>query len=117
MRLGTQQCFVVSSSERAEAVILLVQSVNAGCLPSSCCTVGVFEMVFRIHTHHLWNAKTSGVVRNVSIIVNGTEGDRIGSNNTWEGWLLLVRLVAGREAGRQGCFSSLLCTHWRDMIN
>lgn len=67
-----QQCFVVSSSGKVEVVILLGESVNAGCLTSSCCTVGVLEVVFRFHTHDLWNAKTSGVVRNVSITVDGT---------------------------------------------
>jgi hypothetical protein len=68
-----QQGFVVSPSETVEVVILSSKSVNAGRRPSSCCTVGMLQMVFRLHTHVvLWNAKTSGVVRNVSIIVDGT---------------------------------------------
>ena len=76
MRFAMLQCFVVSCSERVEVVILLSESVNVGCgcFLSRCCTVGMLEMVFRLHTHDLWNAKTSGVVRNVSIIEDGTEG-------------------------------------------
>jgi hypothetical protein len=74
MQLERRQCFVVSLSERVEVVILSSKSVSAGCSALSCCTVGVLEMVFRLHTHVvLWNAKTSGVVRNVCIIVDGTE--------------------------------------------
>lgn len=51
-------------------------------------TVGVLEMVFRLHTHDLWNAKTSGVVRNVGVIINGIEGRRRGQLLRMESWLV-----------------------------
>ena len=104
MLLEMQQCFVVSSSARVEVVILFRPSVNAVIYRSSTrCTVGVLQMVLWLHTHHLWNAKTSGVVRNVGIIMDGTEG--------WPRGLLLhmaslasllVEVEAGgwEEAGR-----------------
>lgn len=37
-------------------------------------TVGMLDQVLRIQIHDLWSAKMSGVVRNVGIIMYGTEG-------------------------------------------
>lgn len=58
-----------------------------------CYTVRMLEMVLRLQTHDLWNAKTSGVVRNVGIIVDGTE--------RWPRGLLLhmASLLMGVETG------------------
>lgn len=74
MRSEMRQCFVANSSERVVVVILLSGSVDAGCCGSNYGTVGMLEMVLWLHTHGLWNAKTSGVGRNVGIIVDRTEG-------------------------------------------
>lgn len=62
----------------------------------------MLQMVFRLHTHHLWNAKTSGDVRNVSIIVDGTKGCLRGQLSNMGRLALLVGLVVGQEAGEVG---------------
>lgn len=100
----TRQCFVASLSERVGVVILhMNQSMQAAVAQQSrCCTVGMLEMVFRLHTHDLWNAKTSGVGRNVSIIVDGPEGRPVGQLLHMVSWL---SWEAGKPTGGwQGSF-------------
>ena len=54
-------------------MILYDRLVEVGsCKPRSR-TVGMLEQILRIQIHDLWNAKMSGVVRNVGIIVDGTK--------------------------------------------
>lgn len=55
----------------------------------------MLEVVLRLHTHDLWDTKTSGVVRNVGILVSGTEGRPRGQLLHMESWLV--------RAGWWGC--------------
>lgn len=108
------QCFVASSSGKVGGVILFGHQSMLAAVTSSHYTVGVLEMVLGLHTHDLGNAKTSGVVRNVSIIIDGIKSGGVDSYCTWKAgsWQRACGAVRGWGGWQGLSFSSQLRAHW-----